>query len=84
MAASDLGLHCLPMSQKWDARLIWVKQGQVLGMKTQDNMFCDQRLDHLTMRFKILVPYPVLLVTPRVNIGCLNSGGLSFMSVMIT
>ena len=20
-AASDLGLHCLPMSQKWDARL---------------------------------------------------------------
>ena len=24
-AASDLGLHCLPMSQKWDAGLIWVK-----------------------------------------------------------
>ena len=25
-AASDLGLHCLPMSQKWDARAcIWVK-----------------------------------------------------------
>ena len=23
-AASDLGLHCLPMSQKWDARFIWV------------------------------------------------------------
>ena len=23
-AASDLGLRCLPMSQKWDARLIWV------------------------------------------------------------
>ena len=22
---SDLGLHCLPMSQKWDVRLIWVK-----------------------------------------------------------
>ena len=22
--ASDLGLHCLPMSQKWGARLIWV------------------------------------------------------------
>ena len=21
---SDLGLHCLPMSQKWDVRLIWV------------------------------------------------------------
>ena len=25
-AASDLGLHCLPMSQKRDARLIWVKE----------------------------------------------------------
>ena len=24
-AASDLGLHCLPMSQKWDARFIRVK-----------------------------------------------------------
>ena len=22
--APDLDLHCLPMSQKWDARLIWV------------------------------------------------------------
>ena len=24
-AASDLGLHCLPVSLLWDARLIWVK-----------------------------------------------------------
>ena len=24
MAASDLGLHCLPISHKKDARLIWV------------------------------------------------------------
>ena len=24
-AASDLGLHCLPMSKKWDARLVWVR-----------------------------------------------------------
>ena len=23
-AASDLGLHCLPMSRLWDARLKWV------------------------------------------------------------
>ena len=23
-AASDLGLHCLPMSHLWDARLKWV------------------------------------------------------------
>ena len=26
-AASDLGLDCLPMSHKKDARLIWVKIG---------------------------------------------------------
>ena len=25
-AASDLGLHCLPMSHKKDARLIWVSR----------------------------------------------------------
>ena len=25
-AASDLGLHCLPMSLLWDARLKWVNQ----------------------------------------------------------
>ena len=25
-AASDLGLHCLPMSLLWDASLIWVNQ----------------------------------------------------------
>ena len=24
-AASDLGLHCLPMSILWDAKLKWVK-----------------------------------------------------------
>ena len=28
--ASDLGLHCLPMSYKKDARLIWVKTFQGL------------------------------------------------------
>ena len=25
--ASDLGLHCLPMSLLWNARLKWVKEG---------------------------------------------------------
>ena len=24
-AASDLGLHCLPVSQNWDAKFMWVK-----------------------------------------------------------
>ena len=26
-AASDLGLHCLPMSHLWDARHKWVNRG---------------------------------------------------------
>ena len=25
-AASDLGMHCLPMSQKWDDWLVWVNE----------------------------------------------------------
>ena len=33
-AASDLGLHCLPMFQKWDTRLIWVN-----GCKKPIEMF---------------------------------------------
>ena len=30
-AASDLGLHCLPMSNLWDARHKWVN-GRVVSM----------------------------------------------------
>ena len=37
-AASDLGLHCWPMSQKWDARLIWVKKG--IMHETKFNYVC--------------------------------------------
>ena len=33
--ASDLGLHCLPMSYKKDARLIWVNVNHLL---TQTHM----------------------------------------------
>ena len=29
--ASDQGLHCLPMSHKRDAKLIWVKDESVLN-----------------------------------------------------
>ena len=31
-AASDLGLHCLPMSLLWDARLIWVNPFTLSGL----------------------------------------------------
>ena len=32
-AASDLGLHCLPMSNLWDARHKWVK-GEIFARVT--------------------------------------------------
>ena len=32
-AASDLGLHCLPMSLLWDARLKWVN-GHIFFLTT--------------------------------------------------
>ena len=32
-AASDLGLHCLPMSRLWDARLKWVNSGTAANNK---------------------------------------------------
>ena len=38
--ASDLGLHCLPMSQKWDARLIWVNVIKSRPMKIQSSLQC--------------------------------------------
>ena len=41
-AASDLGLHCLRMSPKWNARLIWVNVVvSLLTARTwnQDNEF---------------------------------------------
>ena len=46
---SDLGLYCLPMSPKWDARLLWVKfnrvfkPGNVINMRTNkaENVFSE-------------------------------------------
>ena len=40
---SDLGLHCLPVSHKKDARLIWVK------------MFCNEEKGHFPTSTQILV-----------------------------
>ena len=39
--ASDLGLHCLPMSHKKDARHIWVKNAIILlSHKSSRNLGC--------------------------------------------
>ena len=39
--ASDLGLHCLPRSQKRDFRLIWVNKNFAL-LKLLENMLVKQ------------------------------------------
>ena len=39
-AVSDLGLHCLPMSHKKDARLIWVKLENILIESACFNCCC--------------------------------------------
>ena len=41
---SDLGLHCLPMSLLWDARLEWVKTGTLgkfSAIYYKGDNFCD-------------------------------------------
>ena len=35
-AASDLGLHCLPMSHKKNARLKWVNKSDLKGLHKTD------------------------------------------------
>ena len=65
-AASDLGLHCLPMSQKWEARLIWVnmtimifwistdRSGQTMYDDIRLNEQSDQGLHCLPIRLHLL------------------------------
>ena len=40
-AASDLGLHCLPMSRKWDARLSKLKALCRFSMFSYKAYVCD-------------------------------------------
>ena len=57
-AASDLGLHCLPRSQKWDARLIWVKS-------TRHFVFCFLTFifyPNLFVGFRFFIPCVFLFV----------------------
>ena len=46
-AASDLGLHCLPLSHKKDARLIWVEGSRVIVYRWAD-MATHGTLTHLS------------------------------------
>ena len=41
-AASDLSLHCLPVSLSWDARLKWVNQGVWPQQKLRSVYECMQ------------------------------------------
>ena len=71
-AASDLGLHCLPMSILWDAKLKWVKLIQFLSseqiMKSVKLQYCSRN------QFKCLLSYlfktgttHTVLIYPQVN-----------------
>ena len=73
-AASDLGLHCLPMSQKWDARLIWVNDLYniimiiiiIITLFQEDNIF-DTDVS-LTYGPQITKTYMRLIITDRTKI----------------
>ena len=38
-AVFDLGLHCLPMSQKWNSRLMWINASFCRTKGTQLDFF---------------------------------------------
>ena len=60
--ASDLGLHCLPMSHKKDARLIWVNYVQFV---LQIKLFYKS-VSMLT-KCIILQNFDILIVTYKVD-----------------
>ena len=43
-AASDLSLRCLPMSQKWDARLIYIRVGLSFGLNPAKLIFDQYKM----------------------------------------
>ena len=49
-AASDLGLHCLPMSHLWDTRLKWVKEAIIsltlVNGKKKLNTKCASKVEN--------------------------------------
>ena len=47
-AASDLGLQWLPMSQKWDARLIWLNEASI-RIFSESNSGNEHHQSHITL-----------------------------------
>ena len=79
-AASDLNLHCLPMSTKNDARLIWVYTKShclILGLKnyfTRQNS--SKKYKHNNLKaYKIILIYQSIYLTHRKTLdnGSYNS-----------
>ena len=72
MTVSDLGLHCLPMSHKKDARLIWVNH---LPFRDPFLHVCKQRKPGLTIfAYGHMIRYdPTLMdLTSNLFVLCTN------------
>ena len=55
-AASDLGLHCLPMSQKWDARLIWVNMRHIMRESVFRDVLYWHKQETSALHLCLLIP----------------------------
>ena len=64
--ARDMGLHCLPRSQKWGARHIWVKL-QILALLTYR---AYPIVDHSASIRPSLNVFLVIASAPRPLVGC--------------
>ena len=53
-AASDLGLHCLPMSLLWDARYNWVKKSRILTLFSSEIYFWDGDKNHASTLYEFI------------------------------
>ena len=64
---SDLGLHCLPMSLLWDARLKWVKN---LLIQIQSNLNGLNTDGSFSMAYSnsFLSPFEILQIAQKTNI----------------
>ena len=74
--ASDLGLHCLPTSQNWDSRLVWVNKNNFLTITSfikssqQKEYSCINIYAHSCLK---PLPNPLKAVFKQLK-PCLNHG----------
>ena len=59
--ASDLGLHCLPLSHENDARLIWVHTYTLASFNAQTDT--QENLSHESLILRLVIPDAILWFT---------------------